>query len=130
MSSNDPLANCLSNILNCEKKGKKECLLTPVSKMLLSILNILKENRYIGDYQVVDTGRGGVIKVNLIGNLNGCGVVKPRFSIRKDNYERFEKRYLPAKGFGLFIVTTSSGVMVHRTALQKGIGGKLLAYFY
>ncbi len=130
MSLNDPLATCLSHILNCEKVGKSECIVRPVSKMLFSVLTILKENKYIGDYEVVDSTRGGFVKVNLIGNINGCGVVKPRFSFTRDNYERFEKRYLPAKGFGLFIVTTSQGVMVHKKALEKGIGGKLVAYCY
>lgn len=130
MSLNDPLANCMSHILNCEKKGKADCLVTPVSKMLLKILEILKTNQYIGDYEVVNKAAGGTIKINLLGNINGCGVVKPRFSITKENYEMFEKRYLPAKGFGLFIVTTSSGVMEHKKALEKGIGGKLVAYCY
>lgn len=130
MSLNDPLANCLSHILNCDKKGKSECILRPNSKMLLSVLEILKENKFIGSYEVTTQAAGGLIKVNLIGNVNGCGVVKPRFSFTKDNYERFEKRYLPAKGFGLFIVSTSSGVMEHKKALEKGIGGKLVAYCY
>lgn len=130
MSSNDPLANTLSHILNCDKRGKSKCLVGPVSKMLLSVLEIMKANKYIGDYLVVNPGRGGVIKINLIGNINGCGVVKPRFSITKKNYEMFEKRYLPAKGFGFFIVSTSSGVMLHKDALKKNIGGKLIAYCY
>ena len=127
---NDPLANCLSHILNCEKKGKTECLVNPKSKLLLSVLSILKAHKYIGDYEIVDESRGGNIKINLIGSINKCSVIKPRFSFTKDNYENFEKRYLPAKGFGLFIVTTSSGVMIHEEALKKGIGGKLLAYCY
>ena len=56
--------------------------------------------------------------------------MKPRFSITKHNYEMFEKRYLPANGFGLFIVSTSQGVMLHKDALKKNIGGKLIAYCY
>ncbi|MBS3152334.1 30S ribosomal protein S8 [Candidatus Woesearchaeota archaeon] len=130
MSLNDPLANCLSNILNCEKKGKNECIVRPSSKVLLSILEIFKENKYIGSYEIIDKGAGGVVKINLIGNINSCGVVKPRFSFTKKNYELFEKRYLPAKGFGFFIVTTSNGIMEHKKALSKGIGGKLIAYCY
>ena len=130
MSSNDPLANNLSLILNSEKKGVKECLITPVSKMIFSILEILKANKYVGEFEVINPGRGGIIKVNLIGNINNCGVVKPRFSITKHNYEMFEKRYLPANGFGLFIVSTSQGVMLHKDALKKNIGGKLIAYCY
>lgn len=130
MSLNDPLANCLSHILNCEGEGKSECIITPVSKMLMSVLEILKSNQYIGDFEEVSKGRGGSIKVQLVGNINKCGVVKPRFSFTMANYETFERRYLPAKGFGLFIVTTSQGVMTHKQALEKGIGGKLVAYCY
>ena len=50
-------------------------------------------------------------------------MVKPRFSFTKDNYEMFEKRYLPAKGFGLFIVSTSKGIMTHKEALEKKLKG-------
>lgn len=130
MSLNDPLANVLSNILNNDIKGKSECIVRPVSKVVLSVLEILKDHKYIGDFEIVNNNRGGLIKVNLLGNINKCGVVKPRFSFTKKNYEIFEKRYLSAKDFGLFIVSTSKGVMTHKEALSKGIGGKLLAYCY
>lgn len=130
MAMNDLLANAMVHILNCEKKGIKECLLHPVSNTLVSVLNILRDNKYIGDFEILSKARGRVIKVNLIGNINKCGVVKPRFSFTKKNYEMFEKRYLPAKDFGLFIVTTSKGVMAHRGALDKNVGGKFLAYCY
>ena len=130
MVLNDPLANVLSHINNCEIKGKKECLITPISKIILSVLNILKDNMYIGSYETITDNRGGLMKVNLLGNINKCNVVKPRFSFTKKNIEMFEKRYLPAKGFGLFIVTTSKGVMTHKEALDKNIGGRLLAYCY
>ena len=69
-------------------------------------------------------------EINLIGNINKCGVVKPRFSLTKKNYENFEKRYLPAKDFGFLIVSTPKGIMIHKEALEKGMGGKLLAYVY
>ncbi len=130
MSLNDPIANCLSHILNSEKTGKSTCILTPVSTLLISLLKILKDHKYIGDYETISEERGGNIKVHLLGNINSCCVVKPRFSFTKHNYERFEKRYLPAKDFGLFIVSTSQGVMTHKEALAKGIGGKLIAYCY
>lgn len=130
MSLNDPLANVLSHMYNSEIMGKSECIVTPISKLTLSMLEILKNSRYIGDYTVVTESRGGMIKINLLGNINKCSVVKPRFSFTKKNIESFEKRYLPAKGFGLFIVTTSKGVMTHKEAMSKNLGGKLLAYCY
>lgn len=127
---NDPLANALSGITNAEKQGKILCLISPCSNVIRQVLGIMKDNLYLGDLENVSEEKGGLIKANLIGNINKCGAVKPRFSITKKNYERFEKRYLPAKGFGILIVTTSQGVMLHSDALKKGIGGKLLAYCY
>lgn len=127
---NDTLAGVLSHINNCEIKGKRECLVKPVSNLIIKVLNILKDNRYIGDFEIVTKARGGEIKINLIGNINKCGVVKPRFSFKVNNYELFEKRYLPAKGFGILLVSTPKGVLIHREALDKKIGGKLLAYCY
>ena len=65
-----------------------------------------------------------------MGNINKCGSIKPRYNIKKEDYEKFEKRYLPAKDFGFLIVSTSKGVMSHMEAKEKNIGGRLLAYFY
>ena len=130
MSLNDPLANALSMILNADKKGIRAVTIQPTSKTLKEVLRIMKENQYLGDAETVTEEKGGIIKLNLLGNVNKCGAIKPRFSITKKNFERFEKRYLPAKGFGLLVVTTSKGIMSHKEALTKGIGGKLLAYCY
>ncbi len=127
---NDPLSNNLSMMLNREKKGYKECILSPISNLLLKILEIMKSKRYIGDYEIVEKAKGGLIKVNLIGNLNNCCVIKPRFSFDKNSAQMFEKRYLIAKGFGFLILSTSQGIMTHKEALEKGIGGKLIAYCY
>ena len=130
MSLNDPLANVLSHILNCDKLGKPDCTVRPASKMVMNVLGVMKQNNYIGNFEIIDSERGGVVKATLLGSINKCGVVKPRFSITKYNYESFEKRYLPAKDFGILIITTSQGIMVHTEALQKGIGGKLIAFVY
>lgn len=127
---NDPTANALNNITNADRGGKTSCLIHPTSNIIKSILGIMKDNQYVGDSEQVSEERGGVLRINLLGNINKCGAVKPRFSITKTNYEKFEKRYLPAKGFGILIATTSQGVMTHTEALKKGIGGKLLAYCY
>ena len=101
---NDPLSNVLTTILNAERKGKNECTVKPYSNLVVSILGLMKTNGYITEYNVVSNARGGSILVKLNKNINECGVVKPRFSFTKENYEMFEKRYLPAKGLGFFVV--------------------------
>lgn len=127
---NDPLSNALSIILNNERIGKTECLIKPVSKLIKDILKVMKENLYVGSINEIEDRKGGMIKVNLLGNINKCGAIKPRYSVKKDVFEKFEKRCLPAKGIGILIVSTSSGVMTHTEAKKKGLGGKLLAYCY
>ncbi|MFC1690960.1 30S ribosomal protein S8 [Nanoarchaeota archaeon] len=127
---NDPLANALSSLLNAEKVGKNECLIKPFSKTIKNVLKILKDRGYVGSFQEVDDGKGGLLKVSLIGSINNCSVITPRHSIQLKDYEKFEKRFLPAKGFGVLIVSTSQGLMVHEEAKEKAIGGKLIAYCY
>ncbi|MBS3163430.1 30S ribosomal protein S8 [Candidatus Woesearchaeota archaeon] len=130
MALNDTLGNALSNILNAERRGKQVCVIKPSSKMIKEILKIMHENDYIGSFNVVTDSRGGYIEVNLLGKINKCNVIKPRFSVKHTNFEKFEKRFLPAKGFGIIIISTSKGVMIHTQAEDKKLGGKLLAYCY
>ncbi len=127
---NDPLAATLAKILNAERVGKREVLIKPASKMIKKILTIMNEHHYIGSFEEIDDGKGGVLKINLLGNINKCGVVKPRFSTKKNGYEKWEKRYLPAKDFGLLLVSTPKGVLTHNEAKTQETGGKLLAYCY
>ncbi len=127
---NDPLANAMSAILNYDKVGKKEYLVHPASKVTMRVLTILNEQGYIGSTDVVTDARGGVLKVNLLGNINKCGVIKPRFAVTMDEYEKFEKRFLPAKGVGVLIMSTIKGLMTHEEAKEKNLGGRLIAYCY
>ncbi len=127
---NDPLAAALSKIMNAERVGKREVLIKPVSKLLKEVLNILNEHNYLGTFEEIDDEKGGVLKVNILGNVNKCGAIKPRFSSKHNNFEKWEKRYLPAKDFGLLIVSTPQGIMAHNLAKEKKTGGKLLAYCY
>ncbi|MAF51111.1 MAG: 30S ribosomal protein S8 [Nanoarchaeota archaeon] len=130
MALNDPLASVLSSIVNYEKIGKKELEVKISSKMIKNVLSIMKDHRYIGDYDSSKDNRGESLKINLLGNVNRCGVIKPRFAVKKDNYEKFEKRFLPARGFGFLIVSTPKGLMIHEDAKEKSIGGRLIAFVY
>ena len=127
---NDPLAAALAKILNAERVGKREVVIKPASKMIKKILTIMNEHKYVGSFEDINDGKGGVLKINLLGNINKCGVVKPRFSTKKNGFEKWEKRYLPAKDFGLLLVSTPKGVITHNEAKTQETGGKLLAYCY
>ena len=127
---NDPLANALSVILNSEKIGKSDCLIKPVSRLIKEVLKVVKEKGYIGDFKEVEDCRGGYIKINLLGMINKCGVIRPRYNLKSEEYEKFEKRYLPAKDVGIIFVSTTQGIMTHYDAKKKGIGGRLIGYCY
>jgi len=127
---NDTLAAMLNNIKNAETIGRDNCIVTSVSKVSKKVLEIFKDKLYIGEYKVIEDGKGGILEINLIGRINKCGVIKPRFSVKLDGYTKFEKRFLPANDFGLIIVSTSKGIMTHTEAKEKKLGGKLIAYVY
>tara|TARA_Y100000310_G_scaffold275502_1_gene292068 strand:- start:147 stop:539 length:393 start_codon:yes stop_codon:yes gene_type:complete len=130
MSLNDPLANAMSHILNCEKKSKTSCTVKDSSGLIKSVLTILKKNKYIENFKSTSTSRGEVLDVSLNGAVNKCGVIKPRFAVKKGDYEKFEKRYLPARDFGIIIVSTPKGLITHTEAIEKNSGGRLIAYCY
>jgi len=127
---NDPLANALSLMKNAELKGKGLCNIQPSSKLIGGVLNLLKEKGYIAEFDYIDDGKAGVFEVKLKGNINNCGVIKPRYPIKREELDKWESRYLPAQDFGLLILTTTKGIVSHNEAKKNGIGGKLLAYVY
>ena len=127
---NDPLASVLSKIHNSDKVGKKECIVKPASKTVKVVLNIMQDNGYLGESKIIEDGKSNIIQVNLLGRINKCGVIKPRFSFKKGDIEKYEKRYLPAKDFGIIIVSTPKGIMTHIESKEKGCGGRLISYVY
>jgi small subunit ribosomal protein S8 len=130
MTLNDPLASALSKVLNNEKSAKPEAFLKPASTMLKKVIGILKHEGYVGEHSEIDDGKGKVMKLTLLGKINDCGVIKPRYALGKDEMEKYEKRFLPARGFGILLVSTNKGLMTHNEAKEKGLGGRLIAYCY
>ncbi len=128
--SRDIIADALSAITNAEMRGKKEVAITPVSKLLLNIIEIMKKEGYIEDYEIIENNKGNGLIVKLKGAINKCGAIKPRFSVKFEEWEKWERRYLPAKDFGILIVSTPEGVMTHQEAKRRGVGGVLVAYVY
>ncbi|HDQ59650.1 MAG TPA: 30S ribosomal protein S8 [Candidatus Woesearchaeota archaeon] len=126
----DLIAQALTQIKNAGSVGKDNCVIKPTSKLLRHVLDIMRLEGYIGEFEIIDNGRGGIIKVQLKGKINKCGAIKPRFAVGNDSLEKFEKRYLPAKDFGVLIMSTTKGVMTHFQAKKEKIGGRLLAYVY
>ena len=96
----DPLNDALVKIYNAEQAGKFDVELTPASKLLGNVLNIMQTSGYVGVFTRVENGRGDAFVVELRGTINRCGTVKPRHSVRRQEFEKWETRYLPAQDFG------------------------------
>lgn len=85
---------------------------------------------YIGEFEVVDDHRSGKIVVNLLGRINKCGVISPRFDVTLDRIEQVTSDLLPSRQFGHVVLTTSYGIMDHEEARRKHTGGKILGFFF
>ncbi|MDN7025506.1 30S ribosomal protein S8 [Methanoculleus sp. FWC-SCC1] len=130
MARLNPIADAMCTIKNAGDAGRSEVYVEPASKVLGAMLRIMQEKNYIAGFEFIDDGRGGQFRVHLRGTINKCGAVTPRFALSLDDMEYWESQYLPAKNFGILIVSTSRGVMSHEQAREEGIGGQLLGYVY
>ncbi|RSH84558.1 40S ribosomal protein S22 [Apiotrichum porosum] len=124
------LNDCLNSMVNAERRGKRQVLIRPSSKVVIKVLSVLQKHGYIGEFEVIDDHRGGKVVIQLNGRLNKTGVISPRFNIAVDAIENWVALLLPARSFGKIILTTSAGIMDHEEARRKHVGGKILAYVY
>ncbi len=126
----DILADALAAVKNARRTGTNEATISPTSDLIKDVLRVMQQRGYIGVFEEIDDGRGGTFKVEVNTRLNDCNAVKPRFHVGKDEFQEYEKRFLPARGFGELIVSTPEGVMDHKAAQEAGHGGAILAYVY
>ncbi len=124
----DIISDALNMIMNVKKVGKKELEIKKISKLLISLFNLMKKEDYI-DFEVIDDKKPSV-KVHIKEKLNKCGAIKPRFSVTKEEIEKYTRRYLISRNFGNLFISTNKGLMSHKEAYEKNIGGCLIAYVY
>lgn len=125
----DTLADAMSAIKNAERVGKKDCV-TPASNLVREVLKVMQKEGFIGIFEFIDDARSGKFKIELKKRVNNCNVIKPRYSVKINEFEKWEKRFLPAKGFGILIISTNKGIITHEEAKKQRVGGKLLAYAF
>ncbi len=125
----DILPDILYALNNAEKNGKRSCIV-PASSTVKNVLMVIQKAGYIGKFEFIDDGKSGKFSVELIGKINKSRGIRPRFALKKSEFKKWETKYLPARDFGVLIVSTPKGIMTQKEAQEKGLGGRLLGYVY
>ncbi|GJR05654.1 40S ribosomal protein S15a [Tanacetum coccineum] len=115
------LNDALKSMYNAEKRGKRQVMIRPSSKVIIKFLMVMQKHGYIGEFEYVDDHRSGKIVVELNGRLNKCGVISPRFDVGVKEIEPWTARLLPSRQFGYIVLTTSAGIMDHEEARRKNV---------
>ncbi|MBC7326672.1 30S ribosomal protein S8 [bacterium] len=128
----DPIADMLTRIRNA-LRAEKEVVVVPASKLKVEIARILRKEGYIHDFQFVDDGKQGLLKIYLKYTPEGEPVItglkrvsKPggRVYVSKDEIPRV------LNGLGIAILSTSKGVLTDREARRLGVGGEVICYVW
>lgn len=125
----DRFADAINQIKTNKHIGREGCVLHS-TKLIKSVLEVMKKESYITDYEEFTEGKFKMIKLKLSNKINGIGVVKPRFAVSYKTIQKYEMRYVPSRDFGVLIISTSKGVMTNKDIKTEKIGGRLLAYVY
>ena len=131
MAMTDPIADMLTRIRNANQ-AKHESVTMPASRLKLEILAVLKNEGYISEYEKIEDGKQGVIKVTLKYN-NKDRVIKGLKKISKPGLRVYAKSSeLPKvlNGLGVAIISTSNGIMTDREARSKKLGGEVIAFVW
>jgi small subunit ribosomal protein S8 len=125
--SQDTVADALNMMRNAKKAGKEVVKVKMISNLLIEVLKIMKQKEAIKKYKIDPKDKS--VEITL-GDLTECKAIKPRFTAQKDEVDKYMRRYLPARGIGEMIISTDKGLMTHEEAMEEGVGGCLVAYFY
>ncbi len=125
----DSIADAINTIKTNERIGRKECTLHS-TKMIRAILDVMKRESYIGNYAEFMDGKIPRLKVQLSNRINAIGVIKPRYSVKMTDIQKYEMRYIPSRDFGILILSTSKGMLTNKQAKEQSVGGRLVAFVY
>lgn len=128
MAINDPISDMLTRIRNAANNRAKEvtCL---NNKVCRGIAGVLREEGYITDFSVVEDGRQGKIKIKLKYGPRGETILNTLQRESKPGrrvYRAVEELSRPLQGLGIFVISTSKGVMSDRKCRTERVGGELL----
>ena len=130
MSMSDPIADMLTRIRNANS-AYHEKVEMPASTVKAAVLNILKEEGFVKNFESVNNGK--TLKVTLKYGSNKEKVISGIKRISKPGLRVYAKKEeLPRVlgGLGIAVISTSQGVMSDKTARKLGLGGEVIAYVW
>ncbi|XP_045713716.1 40S ribosomal protein S15a-like [Phyllostomus hastatus] len=104
------LHDAVKSINNAKKRGKHQVLIKPCSEVITPFLIVRMKHNYIGEFELIDDNRVGKIVGNLTGKLNRCGVISPRFDVKRKDLEKWQNNLLLSRHSGFIVLTTSAGI--------------------
>ena len=132
MTMTDPIADMLTRIRNANTVGQ-ETVEIPASKMKKAIAEILKEEGYITDFDVIEDDKQGMIKVTMKYGANKERVISGIKKISKPGLKVYAKANDVPKvlgGLGIAIISTSKGIVSDKEARKLGVGGEVICYVW
>jgi len=132
MVVSDPIADLLTRIRNANTVHHDR-IEVPGSKMKKAIVQILKDEGFVRDYEWLDNGHQGSIRVYLKYGPNKTKVISGLRRISRPGLRIYAKRDQVPKvlgGLGVAILSTSQGLMTDKKARQTGLGGEVLCYIW
>ena len=132
MTMSDPIADMLTRIRNAST-AKHDTVDVPASNMKKAIAEILMEEGYIKNFQLIDNSTQGIIRITLKYGANKAKTINGLRRISKPGlrvYAKSEELPKVLKGLGIALVSTSKGIMTDKKARQEHVGGEVLAYIW
>ena len=129
MQITDTIADMLTRVRNANT-AKHDTVDIPASNMKKAIAQILLDEGFIKNFQVIDDGKQGVIRITLKYGENKSAVITGLRRVSKPGlriYTSCEDMPKVMKGLGVAIVSTSKGVMTDKRARKENVGGEVLA---
>lgn len=128
MSLSDPIADMLTRIRNASRIGRQE-VNVHTSKLCKGVAQVLKDEGYIKDFDVIDDGLQGLLRIHLKYTPEGSAVIGSIDRVSKPGrrvYAGVEDLPRVMGGLGVSVVSTSKGVMSDRKCRHENIGGELI----
>ena len=132
MQITDPIADLLTRIRNANS-SRHESVDVPASNMKKAITQILLDEGYIKDFQVIEDGKQGVIRITLKYSPEKERVISGIKRVSKPGLRIYAgAAELPRvlKGLGIAIISTSKGIMTDKEARKQNIVGEVLAFVW